>query len=79
MSLRVKASLVERQGSMAFMSLIILSVVNVPAAVIKVLGVPLYVGRFNILVSFQEMMPLSVQHWRVVWCMQSPFGFCQAE
>ena len=63
MSLRVKASLVERQGSMAFMSLTVLSVVNVPAVVIKVLGVPLYVGRFNILVSSQEMMPLSVQYW----------------
>ncbi len=38
MSSRVKVSLVERQGSIALVSLTILSVVNVPAAVMKVLG-----------------------------------------
>ena len=63
MSLRVKVLLVESQGSMSFMSLTILSVVNVPAAMMKVLGVSLYVGRLNILVSSQEMMSLSIQHW----------------
>ena len=63
MSSRVKALLVERQGGMAFVSLTVLSVVNVPAAMMKVLGVPLCVRRFNVLVSSQEMMPLSVEHW----------------
>ena len=60
-----KVSLVKRQGSIALVSVIVLSVVNVPAAVVKVLGVVLLVGRFRVLASFQEMMPLSVQHWSI--------------
>ncbi len=65
MSSIVKVLLVESHGSMALVSLIVLSVVNVPAAVMKVLGVVLWAGRSNILASSHEMIPLLVQHWSI--------------
>ena len=65
MSSRVKVLLFERQGSIALVSLIVLSVVNVPAAVLKVLDVVSWVGRSNISASSQEIIPLSVQHWSI--------------
>ncbi len=61
MSSREICLLVDRQGSIAFTSLTVLFMVNVPAAMLKVFGVLSWVGRSNILASFQ--MPLSVQHW----------------
>jgi uncharacterized membrane protein YagU involved in acid resistance len=63
MSSRVNVWPVQMQVNIASASLTILSVLNVPTALMNVLGVPIKVRRSNDVVSSQEISPLSVQHW----------------
>ena len=63
MSSMVKVLLVERQGSIAFSNFNVELDENVPFAVAKTLVSLEDVGRFNNSAIFQEISPLSVQHW----------------
>ena len=59
----VKVQFVDRQGSIALDMHITALIMKIPVAVMKAYSSPLGVGWPKVCTRFQEMRPLSVQHW----------------